>query len=102
MQEVRGTALFEVSAAVVQRAVDQGSPTAPRRYPRRSTRIPPLEFWRNEHLVFARTPGFEAPSVSKIVYNCATRAPDLPERTVPSQGTPLLGDDTIESEFNLT
>lgn len=101
MQEVRGTALFEVPASATQGMPEVGSPTHPRRYPRRSTRIPPLEFWRGEHLVYTRDSTSEAPSVTKVVYNCARRAEDLPERAVPLKGTAILGEGTVEAEFNL-
>lgn len=101
MQEARGTALFEVSVATQSAHDNPSSPTRPRRYPRRSTRIPPLEFWRGEHLVYTREVGSEAPSVSKIVYNCAPRPTDSFERSVPLQGTPIIGDDTVETEFGL-
>merc|ERR1719356_1484803 len=87
MKEMRGTALFEVSSSITQSTPNLDS-EPPRRYPRRSTRIPPLEYWRNERLVYSRSSGSDAPSVSKVIYNCAPRSEDLPERSIPTQGVP--------------
>lgn len=65
----------------------------PRRWPRR-IRMRPLEFWRNEHVQYERLAGSDAPSIAKVVYNCAPRSQEMGERTMSAKAqlaaTPVI------------
>jgi hypothetical protein len=105
MAEQRGTALMEVPveslAAEANVQADSAADEPPRRYPRR-TRMPTLEFWRNERVIYKRLPGSDVPSVSRVQLNCAPRPEGLPEREIPAkamaEATPIILDGQ-EAEF---
>jgi len=52
-------------------------------------RMPVLEYWRGESVVYERKKGSVAPSISGVILNCAPRMPDMGERKVSLPGVEL-------------
>jgi len=87
MAEARGTALLEVpieALAVAEGEEPDESEQGPRRYPRR-VRIPTLDFWRGERVIYKRTKGSATPSVEAVLFNGAPRSENMSSRTIPSR-----------------
>lgn len=93
MEEQRGTVLMEIPIEALQEPESADPDTHPRRFPKR-IRMPPLEFWRNERVVYERTPGTKTPSIKGVVLNFAPRMQSMGERQVRAQAlleaTPVL------------
>lgn len=104
MAESRGTAMMEVPIAALEHAdksrnVAPEGDAPPRRFAKR-TRIPRLDFWRNERAIYERLPGSAAPSVVAVSMNFAPRHENMGERKFPSevvqQAVPVItGDDQL-------
>lgn len=69
---LNNSALVEVPLA----AFEDAGPSSGGRPKRR--RMPPLEFWRNERIVYERLPGQECMGIRSVVLNRAERPADAP------------------------
>jgi len=88
-------------------ATPEADDEPPRRYPRR-TRIPVLESWRGERVIYERLPGSKTLSVRGVQLNCAPRAESMTQtdqRVISAQAAqqakPVLLDGQ-QAEFNCT
>lgn len=94
--EARGTAFVDMP---IQAVASDDSSRNSRRYPRRSTRMPPLEYWRNERIEYKRTSEFGESAMS-IRFNFAPRSADLEDRFIPMRhGVPVIADSAVQTEF---
>jgi len=97
---MRGTAMLQVPIEALENTDEldceqrQGRP--------KRIRIPTLEFWRGERVIYERTKGSAAPSVCGVLLNGAPRGEDLWKRTIPPKAAQLAVPvvvDGAEAEF---
>jgi len=91
MSEIRGTALVEVPIEDLDTTPADADADVPAERPHR-VRMKPLEFWRNERVIYERLPGAQTPSVCRVLLNVAPRAEDLPKRSLALQAVPVVAD----------
>mmetsp|Transcript_14125 Transcript_14125/g.26208 ORF Transcript_14125/g.26208 Transcript_14125/m.26208 type:complete len:509 (-) Transcript_14125:88-1614(-) len=75
---LREICLAEIPASMIrtddkEKNASDEDDDAPRKRPQR-TRMPPLDFWRNERVIYERKPGDIGFSVAGVVKNCAPHA----------------------------
>jgi len=103
MAEMRGTAMLDVPIETFAKAdePEEESDSEKSSRPRR-TRIPTLDFWRGERVIYERTKGSATPSIKSVRLNGAPRSESMGERVIPpqaaQQGVPVIVDGQ-EAEF---